>query len=293
MQQLPTWARFALTLAAIVLLPLTGMSSVHASDDFDLDPTIRFFFQADGNDRDQLLEIIPALGGEILFEEKMSNRLILARIPPEHWGLLRDLERAMDTFWFLLEDSRNCLPYSEKCSDRPVFVSAYPAEGASWEDVDAVAEALGGTVWGGQYEILEASLNAFEASDVVADNVSLECYRCPRPIVTPLFLGPGHRFEAEATWKSKRGSGTAQPREVSEDTGALWFFSPSNYDLFVKVLRGCDLNGYWWVLVSGLTDAKVDLQIRDRIHNRYQSYASPGGEPFEPVFDLEAFPCGE
>lgn len=99
------------------------------------------------------------------------------------------------------------------------------------------------------------------------------------------------RFEVRANWQVGEGSGvgTAVPR--TPDTGMFWFFSPGNVELVVKVLDGCRLGGYRWVLMGGLTDVGVEITVTDSESDAVRTYRSPEGSPFATRFDLKAFPC--
>ena len=99
------------------------------------------------------------------------------------------------------------------------------------------------------------------------------------------------RFEVRANWQAGEGSGvgTAVPR--TSDTGMFWFFSPGNVELVVKVLDGCRLGGYRWVLMGGLTDVGVEITVTDSESDAVKTYRNPEGSPFATRFDLMAFPC--
>ena len=57
------------------------------------------------------------------------------------------------------------------------------------------------------------------------------------------------RFRVEAAWDANGSSGAGQAVPgASADSGLLWFFAPDNWELMVKVLDGCALNGHYWVL---------------------------------------------
>ena len=72
------------------------------------------------------------------------------------------------------------------------------------------------------------------------------------------------------------------------ETVLLCFFSQSNPELMVKVLDGAAINGHWWAFVAKLTDLPVTLTVTDQKGRRW-SAKSPGGAPFQPVSDTQAF----
>ena len=49
----------------------------------------------------------------------------------------------------------------------------------------------------------------------------------------------------------------------SGDSGLLWFFSPSNPEMLIKVLDGCSINGHRWVFAAGATDLAFNLHVVD------------------------------
>ena len=115
---------------------------------------------------------------------------------------------------------------------------------------------------------------------------------CP-PDATFLSLHGG-RFDLCARWETTTGlTGAAVPHPLTEDSGAFWFFSPQNLELFVKVLDGCAVNQIYWVYAAGLTDVGVDLTILDTWSGQVFSVSRPRGTPFQPVQDVAALPvCG-
>ena len=104
-----------------------------------------------------------------------------------------------------------------------------------------------------------------------------------------LCLGGG-RFRVSARWTDGRGvSDTARARAITGDTGYLWFFSPANVELAVKVLEGCPSNGHYWVFSTGLTNVAVVLQALDTVTGKARTYVNPLRTPYRPVLDNEAF----
>jgi hypothetical protein len=98
------------------------------------------------------------------------------------------------------------------------------------------------------------------------------------------------RFRAEVTWRApatgQSGTGTPIPR--TSDTGAFWFFDPSNYELIVKVLDGTGINGHFWVFYGSLTDVEFDLTVIDTTTGKQRTYHNPAGT-MASRSDTEAF----
>lgn len=107
------------------------------------------------------------------------------------------------------------------------------------------------------------------------------------------------RFVATVTWRipagsdgtpERSGTGTAVPPD-SDTSGLFWFFSRSNWEILVKVLDGCDVNGHHWLLGFGATDVEVDLRVLDRTRGETWQLSSTFGEPVGTFADVKAFPC--
>jgi hypothetical protein len=98
------------------------------------------------------------------------------------------------------------------------------------------------------------------------------------------------RFRVEASWATATASGAGQAVELTDESGAFWFFSPGNVELDVKVLAGCPLNGHHWVFAAGLTDVGVTLTVTDTASGQQAVYRNPRGTPFVAVQDTRAFP---
>jgi hypothetical protein len=93
-----------------------------------------------------------------------------------------------------------------------------------------------------------------------------------------------------ATYADTEGqSGSAQTVSLTDDTGYLWFFAPSNVESVVKVLNGCGVNGHYWVFAGGLTNVNVHLTVTDMKTNKSVTYTNPQNTEFKPVQDTSAF----
>lgn len=107
-----------------------------------------------------------------------------------------------------------------------------------------------------------------------------------QPSDTRLCLRDG-RFAVEATWRDPVGlPGQAKVTEArTGDSGLLWLFRPENWELQVKVLNGCPVNGRYWVFAAGLTDVRVELTVTDTVSGKSKTYLNPQGTPFAPIQD--------
>jgi len=75
------------------------------------------------------------------------------------------------------------------------------------------------------------------------------------------------------------------------DPGLFWFFQPDNSELLVKVLDGCDVEGFnrFWVFSGALTDVQFDMTVTDRQSGEVKAYENPLGGPAPAFTDTAAF----
>ena len=76
-----------------------------------------------------------------------------------------------------------------------------------------------------------------------------------------------------------------------ENSGLLWFFDPDNWELLVKVLDGCAVNGHFWVFAAATTDVGTTLTVTDTVTGAIRTYGNPLGQAAAPIQDTQAFPC--
>jgi hypothetical protein len=107
-----------------------------------------------------------------------------------------------------------------------------------------------------------------------------------------LFL-QGGRFEVGVTWRDFAGrEGVGHPVPgASRDSGLLSFFSPDNWELLVKILDGCALNGHYWILGSGATTVRFTLEVRDSVTGEVWRLDNPLGHPAGTFTDTAFAAC--
>ena len=99
----------------------------------------------------------------------------------------------------------------------------------------------------------------------------------------------GQRFSATVTWRSAGGTvGSGQAFPVTDNTGAFWFFDPTNLELVVKVLDGRSVNGKYWVFYGSLTNVEFTLTVTDTLTGTVKTYVNPLGQ-LASVADTSAF----
>jgi hypothetical protein len=85
----------------------------------------------------------------------------------------------------------------------------------------------------------------------------------------------------------------------SDDSVLFWFFAPDNWELQVKVLDACAVNGYLWVFYAATTDVEFELRVFGRGSQNFtnpvlrRTYGNEQGRPADAVTDTAAFPCEE
>lgn len=113
------------------------------------------------------------------------------------------------------------------------------------------------------------------------------------PAADPIVLAED--FELEVQWRTAAGE-TGKGRLAlppAEDSALLYFFSPANWELMVKVLDGCAINGHFWVFAAASTDVGFTIDISRRNSDQSFHRDNPVGVAAPAITDIEAFPCDE
>jgi dienelactone hydrolase len=99
------------------------------------------------------------------------------------------------------------------------------------------------------------------------------------------------RFRVEVAWDANgtSGSGKTVPGAAA-DSGLFWFFSAANWELMIKVLDGCTLNGNYWVYSAATTDVHYVLTVTDTLTGQVKRYENPAGKAAAATTDTSAFP---
>ena len=104
------------------------------------------------------------------------------------------------------------------------------------------------------------------------------------------------RFEVRVDWSSA-GGGTGAARTVpggTNNSGLFYFFEPDNWEMLIKVLDGCAINGHYWVYSAAATDLGLDITVIDTATGATWSYEKEPGPPAPAITESKAFPdsCG-
>ena len=150
---------------------------------------------------------------------------------------------------------------------------------------------LGLTSAAPQPSSVEGSLPGWQTADLVTETAELGA-ACSGQ-ANNLCLS-GNRFRATVDFKTAQGtSGSAQRVNFgSDDSGLFWFFNKDNWEMLVKVIDGCALNGHFWVFSAATTDVEYTLTLQDTVGNGgSKQYFNPLGTAAPAITDTMAIPC--
>ena len=105
------------------------------------------------------------------------------------------------------------------------------------------------------------------------------------------------RFAVTATWSAggagTRGDGEARNATVvpagTNDSGLFSFFDPANWEVLVKVLDGCKVNGHVWVFAASTTNLDSSVRVEDTVTGEVREYRNEPGAAASAVTDNQAF----
>jgi hypothetical protein len=134
---------------------------------------------------------------------------------------------------------------------------------------------------------------------VAASTATVPPVAAPEPLTPPLPLcSPSpvnlcfeqNFFEVTVEFTDPRTGvkGTARSVPITEDTGAFWFFDPSNLELMVKVLDGTSINGHYWIFFGGLSDVDYTVTLTEHGFGSQRVYRNRRGELASRA-DVEAY----
>ena len=100
------------------------------------------------------------------------------------------------------------------------------------------------------------------------------------------------RFAVKVNWWNGNGeSGVGRIVEAGTDeSGMFQFFDADNWEILIKVLNGCGINGRMWVLGASTTDLGYRIVVTDTVTGESRSYENEPGQPAPAIVDTEAFP---
>lgn len=141
----------------------------------------------------------------------------------------------------------------------------------------------------------------YAADDSGSYSVTISCSSpatkvLPSSPELPIYDGSVHtfrngRFAIWASWRdfaSNTGVGRFVPMGSSE-TGVMWFFSPTNFEVMIKILDGCGLNSRYWVFFAATTSVEFTINVYDIQADVLKQYTNQLGVSAQAVTDTSAF----
>ena len=99
------------------------------------------------------------------------------------------------------------------------------------------------------------------------------------------------RYEVVVEWWT--GDGRSGAGRVvhggTNDSGMFWFFNRENWEVLIKVLDGCALNGHVWVYGASTTDVGYVIRVTDTVTGALKEYRNEPGLPAPAITDGTAF----
>jgi hypothetical protein len=144
--------------------------------------------------------------------------------------------------------------------------------------------------------------SGFTSADVGTYSVTISC---TNPATRVLPASPGSlpqyngwfhnfkngRFRVWAQWRdfaSNIGNATFVPMG-SSDSGIMWFFAPTNWEVLIKILDACDFNNRYWVFYAATTNVEFQIAVYDEEADVVKTYYNPLGLSAPAVTDTNAF----
>ena len=102
------------------------------------------------------------------------------------------------------------------------------------------------------------------------------------------------RYAVTVDWWTAGGdSGAATVvHSGTNDSGLFVFFNPENWEVLIKVLDGCSLNGHVWVFGASTTNLGYSIVVTDTVTGAVKEYRNEPGRPASAITDVVAFPQG-
>ncbi len=101
------------------------------------------------------------------------------------------------------------------------------------------------------------------------------------------------RYAVTVDWRTAAGSGRGSVVHAgTNDSGLFTFFDRNNWEVLIKVLDGCALNGHVWVFGASTTDLGYVIRVTDTVTGTVKEYRNEPGMPASAITDVTAFPEG-
>ncbi len=99
------------------------------------------------------------------------------------------------------------------------------------------------------------------------------------------------RYAVTVDWRNAGdggGSGSVV-HSGTNDSGLFQFFGRDNWEVLIKVLEGCALNGHVWVFGASTTDLGYVIRVTDTVTGTVREYGNEPGTPAPAITDSTAF----
>jgi VWFA-related protein len=179
--------------------------------------------------------------------------------------------------------------------------------GASSADLQMIFARIGATL-GSQYLLTwpaavvnggthSVTVEVRHQGDTAIRTVNYNQAGTPCATATPCVEGPTtlclnqNRFKVEVRWTDfNQQSGSARVAPCgSDDSGILYFFSPDNWEMLVKVLNACAINQRFWVYAAATTDVGYTVTVTDTRNGTAKTYTNRVGNAAAAITDSQAF----
>ena len=92
-------------------------------------------------------------------------------------------------------------------------------------------------------------------------------------------------------WRTADGEGGdgSVVHEGTNDSGLFTFFNLENWEVLIKVLDGCALNGHVWVFGASTTDLGYSIEVTDTATGTVKEFRNEPGLPAPAITDVTAF----
>lgn len=99
------------------------------------------------------------------------------------------------------------------------------------------------------------------------------------------------RFEVKVDWSTADGQNGPASKVPggTNNSGLFTFFDPNNWEMLIKVLDGCAVNGNFWVYSAAATDLGLDITVTDTDTDATWTYTKEPGPPAPAITDAAAF----
>ena len=99
------------------------------------------------------------------------------------------------------------------------------------------------------------------------------------------------RYAVVVEWR--KSDGESGPGSVvhagTNDSGLFRFFNRENWEILIKVLDGCAVNGHVWVYGASTTDLGYLIRVTDTVTEAVREYRNEPGQPAPAITDATAF----